>query len=123
MSSLSAVPRRKFLLPAREAYRHGMAALTQNDPAKAITYFEESVRLNTDDVLYRCALAISYRRDGNHERAEHQANAAGALFRRQTAMSAVPIRKLIGKQLERIQGQERIWLEAHLVAVGSDTGP
>ena len=97
--------------PARH-YGQGSHAFWSGRHAEAEKAFSDAISLAPGNALYWYMRAISRRRLGDEVGAEHDA-LLGAAAERRACARHVGVPADINRQLRRLQGEDRIWLERH----------
>lgn len=86
------------------AFSEGVAALRHNQFNRAVDLLMQAVRADARNPTYRFYLAVALRRVGRLEEARAQV-AAGCKLEKSGSFVGV------GQSLERLQGEDRVWLE------------
>lgn len=99
-----------------ETYATGYHAYWEGDFGRALEAFNVAIEVNPHEPIHWYYRALTWKRRNEQERAEQDAH-AGAFWEHQSALAkrdggAIFSLSYIGSQLERVQGSERLWLEA-----------
>ena len=94
---------------ARRHYSEGYSKYFTGELQHALDRFDSAIRLAPDQPLYWYFRALTHRRLGDGQRAQHDA-LMGAYFERQFAPCR---RRSLNHAFVRIQGEARTWLEAY----------
>ena len=101
---------------ARRHYSQGYSDYFSGDLQEALDRFDSANQLAPDQPLYWYYRALTHRRLGDDQRAQHDA-LMGAFFERQFASWR---RRSLNHAFSRVQGETRTWLESY--RRGSPTG-
>jgi tetratricopeptide (TPR) repeat protein len=116
LDRLRKMPRPYFPVDADKLYYLGRSFYFQGDCERALKELNEAIRLRPDEPLYWYYRALTYRRLGKNDEATRDARVAASLRR------AGKSRKDIARELERIQGAPRVWLNEQDRWRPDDTG-
>lgn len=94
---------------ARRHYSEGYTKHFTGELQHALGHFDSAIRLDPDQPLYWYFRALTHRRLGDVQRAQHDA-LMGAYFERQFASSR---RRSLNHAFVRVQGESRAWLESY----------
>ena len=100
---------------ARDHYSHGYTKFFMGDLREALERFDSAVQLAPDQPLYWYFRALTHKRLGDEQRAQHDA-LMGASFERQFAYYR---RMSLNRAFTRVQGPMRTWVESY--RLGSPT--
>jgi len=100
---------------AQRHYGEGCSKFFAGDLWEALKRFDSAIQLAPDQAVYWYFRALTHKRLGDEERAQHDA-LLGASFERQLTPSR---RRAINGSLTRVQGTMRAWLESY--RLGSPT--
>ncbi len=95
--------------PSRH-YGHGMHCFWQGHYVEAQKAFSNAISLAPGNPLYWYMRAVTHRRLGSEERAQHDA-LLGASAERKACLRRDSASLDINRELRRLQGNDRIWLE------------
>lgn len=92
-------------------YGHGVHSFWEGHYAEAEKAFADAISLAPGNPLYWYMRAVTHRRLGNEEAAKHDA-LLGASAERKACMQRDGASQDINRELRRLQGNDRIWLES-----------
>jgi len=98
-----------FSSAARRHYGHGYSRFFAGEFQEALDRFDNAVQLAPDQPLYWYFRALTHRRLGDDQRAQHDA-LMGAYFERQCEPCR---RRSLNHAFVRVQGETRMWLESY----------
>jgi hypothetical protein len=108
-------PRPKFPLEAERAFQTAMGHYYGGRHAAAIEFFAEASRLRPDEAGYRAFRGLNLRKVGRPDEAEREIAVVRSLLREGDDKPLLKSR--FYQRLTRVQGPDRWWLEARLMAV------
>jgi len=98
-----------YAFAAREHYSHGYSEFFSGDLREAMDRFDSAVQLAPDHPLYWYFRALTHRRLGDIQRAQHDV-LMGAFFERRYPEWR---RRSLNVSFTRVQGKTRKWLESY----------
>jgi hypothetical protein len=117
----------EMFFAAQRHYGHGISKFFTGDLREALDRFDSTVQLAPDQPVYWYFRALTHKRLGDEQRAQHDALMGASFERQYDALMGASFERQFGPwrqralndSLTRVQGPMRIWLESY--RLGSPT--